>query len=73
MIDRAHLKAVLDKATADSAQVVITGVMAMLETLPAVVDTGGSYEDGYKDALTDMGSALVRLSSNIAEDFQHEV
>lgn len=73
MIDRAHLKKVLDKSTADAAQVVITGVMAMLETLPAVVDTGGSYEDGYKDALTDMGSSLIRLSHAIAEDFQHEV
>jgi hypothetical protein len=72
VINADHLKAIMDQNTADAANVVISGVMAMIETLPAVVDTGGSYEDGYLDALTDVGSSLVRLQRQIAASYQHE-
>lgn len=66
------LKSLLDKHTSDAANVILTGVMSMIETLPAVVDTGGSYEDGYRDALTDVGSVLARMQAALVESYQHE-
>jgi hypothetical protein len=67
-----QIKRLIDQNTANAAIVVVRAVMGHLDALPAPVDTGGTYEDGYKDALTDLGARLVQMEAAIAAEYQHE-